>query len=52
VIRNLNNINVVRGPTVYLNTRLDIILQGLLVQATSKSAEFTPLRAAIIATGL
>ncbi len=52
VIRNLNNINVVRGPTVYLNTRLDIILQGLLSQAASKSAEFTPLRAAIVATGL
>jgi len=52
VIRNLNNINIVRGPTVYLNARLDIILQGLLVQATSKSEEFTPLKAAITATGL
>jgi len=52
VIRNLNNINIVRGPTVYLNARLDVILQGLLVQATSKSDEFTPLKAAITATGL
>jgi len=52
VIRNLNNINAVRGPTVYLNTRLDIILQGLLTQAASKSDKFTPLKAAITATGL
>ena len=52
VIRNLNNINIVRGPTVYLNARLDVILQGLLVQATSSSDEFTPLKAAITATGL
>ncbi len=52
IIRNLNNINIVRGPTVYLNARIDIILQGLLAQAASKSAEFTPLRAAITATGL
>ena len=52
VIRNLNNINIVRGPTVYLNARLDIILQGLLAQAASKSDEFAPLKAAITATGL
>ena len=52
VIRNLNNINTVRGPTVYLNTRLDIILQGLLTQAAAKSDKFTPLKAAITATGL
>jgi len=52
IIRNLNNINIVRGPTVYLNARLDVILQGLLSQAASKSSEFTPLKAAITATGL
>ena len=52
IIRNMNNINVVRGPTVYLNARLDIILQGLLSQASSSSDEFTPLKRAIEATGL
>jgi len=52
IIRNLDNINVVRGPTVYLNARLDVILQGLLAQATNKSGEFAPMKNAIKATGL
>ncbi len=52
ILRNLADIDLVRGPTVYLNARLDVILQGLLAQANMRSAAFVPLRAAIAATGL
>jgi len=52
IIRNLTDIDLVRGPAVFLNAKLDIILQGLLAQAASKSKRFVPLRAAIAAKGL
>ncbi len=52
VIRNLSDIDLVRGPAVFLNAKIDIILQGLLAQAASKSKRFVPLRAAIAAKGL
>jgi DNA polymerase III delta prime subunit len=50
--KNIHSIELVRGPTVYLNARLDVILQGLLMQATQPVQARTPLRRAIAATGL
>ena len=52
IVRNLADIDLVRGPTVFLNTKIDIMLQGILAQAASKSKSFVPLRAAILAKGL
>ena len=52
IVRNLADIDLVRGPTVFLNTKIDIMLQGLFAQAASKSKSFVPLRAAILAKGL
>ena len=52
IIRNLKDIDLIRGPTVFLNTKIDVMLQGLFAQAASKSKEFVPLRAAILAKGL
>lgn len=50
--KNIQSIELVRGPTVYLNARLDVILQGLLLQSTQPVHARTPLRRAIAATGL
>jgi len=52
IIRNLADIDLVRGPTVFLNAKIDTMLQGLLAQAASKSKGFVPLRAAIATKGL
>jgi hypothetical protein len=52
IIRNIADIDLVRGPTVYLNARMDMVLQGLLSQATMPLEPLAPLRRAIMATGL
>ncbi len=52
IVRNLADIDLVRGPTVYLNARMDFVLQGLLAQATTPLEAQVPLRRAIMATGL
>jgi len=52
IIRNIADIDLVRGPTVYLNARMDMVLQGLLSQATMPLEPLVPLRRAIMATGL
>ena len=52
ILRNLADIELVRGPAVYLNMRMNFILQGVLAQATQPIAERVPLRAAIAASGL
>ncbi len=52
ILRNIADIELVRGPTVYLNARFDIVLQGLLAHITSEVEPLVPLRGAITATGL
>jgi len=52
IIRNLSDIELVRGPAVYLNARFDLVFQGLLAHTTAPVAAYVPMRAAIAATGL
>jgi DNA polymerase-3 subunit delta' len=52
IIRNLADIELVRGPAVYLNARFDIVFQGLLAHITGRISSYVPLRSAIAATGL
>ena len=52
IIRNLNDTELVRGPTVYLNARLDVVLQGLLAQAAVDPDARVPLRGAVAGAGL
>jgi len=52
IVRNLTDIDLVRGPTVYLNARMDFVLEGLLAQAAMPLEAHVPLRKAIMATGL
>jgi hypothetical protein len=52
ILRCIRDLELVRGPTVYLNARLDVVLQGALAGATQPIQEYVPLRRAIAATGL
>jgi DNA polymerase III delta prime subunit len=52
IMRNLADIELVRGPAVYLNARFDIVFQGLLAHTTAPVGAYVPLRSAIAATGL
>jgi len=52
IIRCIRDLELVRGPTVYLNARLDVVLQGTLAGATQPLHDCVPLRRAIAATGL
>jgi DNA polymerase-3 subunit delta' len=52
IIRNLADIELVRGPAVYLNARFDVVFQGLLAHTTGRITSYIPLRSAIAATGL
>jgi DNA polymerase III delta' subunit len=52
ILRNLNDIELVRGPTVYLNAKLDVVLQGLLAQGAAAPGRRVPLRGAVAASGL
>ncbi|NLF37895.1 hypothetical protein GX586_00525 [bacterium] len=52
IMRNLADIDLVRGPAVYLNMRINLVLQGLLAQAAQPVGQHVPLRRALLATGL
>ena len=52
IARNIRDAETVRGPTVFLNTRVDIVVQGLLAGATAPVRERVPFQRAIMATGL
>jgi len=52
IVRTLSDINLVRGPTVYLNARLDTAIQGLLAHATLPLEPRVPLRGALLASRL
>ncbi len=52
IVRTLTDINLVRGPAVYLNTRLDLAVQGVLAHAILPLEPRVPLRGALNATRL
>lgn len=52
IMRTLMDINLVRGPAVYLNARLDLAVQGLLAHATLPLEPRVPLRGALLASRL
>jgi DNA polymerase III delta' subunit len=52
IARNIREIETLRGPTVFLNTRVDIVVQGLLAGATAPVRDHVPLQRALMATGL
>lgn len=52
IIRNISEIDLVRGPAVYLTMQFDVVMQGLLARHISPPETRVPLRGAIEATGL
>ena len=52
IVRNINEINLVRGPAVFLTMQFDIVLQGLLSRHIAPPETRVFLRNAIKATGL
>ncbi|MBO7543396.1 DNA polymerase III subunit delta' [bacterium] len=52
IIRNINEINLVRGPAVFLAMQFDVVLQGLLARHVAPAETRVFLRNAIKATGL
>jgi len=52
IVRTLSEINLIRGPAVYLNARLDTAIQGLLAGATLPLEPRVPLRGALLASRL
>jgi DNA polymerase III delta' subunit len=52
IARNIRDVETVRGPAVFLNTRIDIVVQGLLAGATAPVRDRIPLQHALMATGL
>ena len=52
IFRNIAEIELVRGPAVYLTMQFDIVMQGLLASHTAPPSHESPLRGAIRAVGL
>lgn len=52
VQKNIYALSLVRGPTVFLNARFDVVLTGVFLEATQPVHAATPLRSAVAATGL
>ncbi len=52
IVRNIDEINLVRGPAVFLTMQFDIVLQGLLSRHIAPAETRVFLRNAIKATGL